>query len=112
MPHHGPWPDWEGGRRSGAGPWRLKKQGAINALAIQGIETLVLLCNCFDAEDAGDAGGRSSGTGGGLRDSGEEGGDLEARSTRGEALDLETDDAADLALAGGQRRLGASCRRK
>ena len=108
----GPSPDREGGCRRGAGPWRLEKQGAVNALAKQGVETLILLCICFDAEDTSDAGGRSSGTGGGLRDFSEEGGDLEARSTRGEALDLETDDAADLALAGGQRRLGASYCRK
>lgn len=31
-------------------------------LAMQGVEALVLLCNCYDAKDTSDAGGHGSGT--------------------------------------------------
>ena len=92
------------------GNWACAAEGSWACAALEGsswagarsthsdtgkFRALVLLYICFDAEDASDAGGRNSGSGGSLRDSGEEGGDLE------------TDNAADLALAGGQRSLDA-----
>ena len=73
---------------AGEGSWACVAEGSWACAALEGSSwagarsthndtrrfgALVLLCICFDAEDVGDAGGRSSGSGGGLRDSGEEG---------------------------------------